>query len=100
MSSDSNERGCRPKSVCSAGTVGGAIEAPPTVLAVIGRGCRGPRSAAFSPRRLVGSVADAGGAAVMGTGIVSIGLALDQQPMLSRILLAIAGVLWLGLFGL
>jgi tellurite resistance protein TehA-like permease len=36
----------------------------------------------------------------MGTGIVSIGLALDQQPMLSRILLAIALVLWLGLLGL
>jgi hypothetical protein len=59
---------------------------------------RGRRSAASSARRLVGAVTDAGGAAVIGTGIVSIGLALDQQPTLSRILLAIASVLWLGPF--
>ncbi len=33
----------------------------------------------------------------MGTGIVSIGLALDQQPTLSQILLALDIALWLGL---
>jgi tellurite resistance protein TehA-like permease len=65
---------------------------------MIGPACRG--SAAFSPRRLVGSVADAGGAAVMGTGIVSVGFAVDEQPTLSRILLVIAVLLWLGLLGL
>jgi tellurite resistance protein TehA-like permease len=54
------------------------------------------RSAARSARRFVGAITDAGGAAVMGTSIVSIGLALDQQPTLSRLLLAIAFALWLG----
>jgi hypothetical protein len=39
----------------------------------------------------------AGGAAVMGTGIVSIGLALVGQTILSEVLLGIAAALWIGL---
>jgi tellurite resistance protein TehA-like permease len=46
---------------------------------------------------LLDAVPAAGGAAVMGTGIVSIGLALDHQQTLSQISLGIAVVLWLGL---
>jgi tellurite resistance protein TehA-like permease len=54
-------------------------------------------TAARWARLLVDSVPPAGGAAVMGTGIVSIGLALDHQQTLSQILLGIAAVFWLGL---
>jgi tellurite resistance protein TehA-like permease len=41
--------------------------------------------------------AGTGGAAVMGTGIVSIGLALDREQTLSKLVLGIAVALWLGL---
>jgi hypothetical protein len=43
------------------------------------------------------AVPPAAGAAVMGTGIVSIGLRLDGWTSLSRVLLAIAAALWVGL---
>lgn len=46
---------------------------------------------------LLDVVPPAGGAAVMGTGIVSIGLDLVQQSDLSQILFAIDALLWLGL---
>jgi tellurite resistance protein TehA-like permease len=47
--------------------------------------------------RLADAVPPAGGASVMGTGIVSIGLSLAGQPTVSAALLAITVVLWLGL---
>jgi len=43
------------------------------------------------------SISPASGALVMGTGIVSIALGLDGRETLSRILLGIAGVAWVGL---
>lgn len=50
--------------------------------------------------RLLDSVPPAAGAEVMGTGIVSIALSLDGHETLSRILLAIAGLMWATLAGL
>ncbi|HVS99693.1 MAG TPA: tellurite resistance/C4-dicarboxylate transporter family protein [Solirubrobacterales bacterium] len=46
---------------------------------------------------LLGSVPPASGAVVMGTGIVSIGLSLDGQEALSRVLLVLDGATWLTL---
>jgi tellurite resistance protein TehA-like permease len=46
--------------------------------------------------RALDAIPPAGAAAVMGTGIVSIGLGLDHQPTLSRLLFALAIALWLG----
>jgi len=46
---------------------------------------------------LLDTVPRGAGAVVMGTGIVSIGLFLDHQQTLSRILLGVAVVVWLGL---
>jgi tellurite resistance protein TehA-like permease len=45
-------------------------------------------------QRILGAVPPASGAAVMGTGIVSIGLALDGRETLSRILLVICAAAW------
>jgi Voltage-dependent anion channel len=47
--------------------------------------------------RLLDAVPPAAGAEVMGTGIVSIALSLDGHETLSRILLAIAGLMWVAL---
>jgi tellurite resistance protein TehA-like permease len=47
--------------------------------------------------RVLDSIPPAAGAEVMGTGIVSIALSLDRHETLSRILLAIAGVMWVTL---
>ncbi len=47
--------------------------------------------------RVLDAVPPAAGAAVMGTGIVSVGLRLDHQLTLSRILFAVTIALWLGL---
>lgn len=47
--------------------------------------------------KILDGLAPAGGGAVMGTGIVSIGLELAHQRVLSQILFAIAVLLWLGL---
>jgi tellurite resistance protein TehA-like permease len=41
-----------------------------------------------------GLVPPASGAVVMGTGIVAIGLGLDHQPLLSHLVLAVAGGVW------
>ena len=48
--------------------------------------------------KVKGLVPPASGAVVMGTGIVAIGLGLDHQPLLSRLVLALAGAVW-GLLG-
>ena len=50
--------------------------------------------------RILDSVPPASGAVVMGTGIVSVALALDGREVLSRILLAAAGAVWVALGGL
>lgn len=50
-------------------------------------------------RRVTDAVPPAAGAIVMGTGIVSIGLALDQYETLSRILLGFAVAVWIVLAG-
>jgi hypothetical protein len=47
--------------------------------------------------RTVDSNPPAAGAEVMGTGIVSIALSLDGQETLSRVILAIAAVMWVAL---
>ncbi len=47
--------------------------------------------------RTLDSISPVAGAEVMGTGIVSIALSLDGQETISRILLAIAALTWLGL---
>lgn len=47
--------------------------------------------------RALDSIPPAAGAEVMGTAIVSIALALDGQETLSRVTLAIAAVIWVGL---
>jgi tellurite resistance protein TehA-like permease len=44
-------------------------------------------------------IAGSGGAIVMATGIISIGLVLDHQPTLSRVLLGAALAVWLGVLG-
>jgi tellurite resistance protein TehA-like permease len=54
-------------------------------------------TAAASTLSPLDSIPPSGGAAVMGTGIVSIGLVLDHRQTLSEILLGIALVFWLGL---
>ena len=54
-------------------------------------------NAVYAALRLGDAVPPSGGAAVMGTGIVSIGLARVGHQTLSQILLAIAVGLWLGL---
>jgi tellurite resistance protein TehA-like permease len=56
---------------------------------------RSSRSAALA--RIVDTVPPADGAAVMATGIVSVGLSLDGHETLSRILLGVDVALWLGL---
>ena len=48
-------------------------------------------------RRSLAAVPPASGAAVMGTGIVSVALSLDGHEVLSRVLLAIAALLWVAL---
>jgi tellurite resistance protein TehA-like permease len=50
--------------------------------------------------RVLDSIPPAAGAEVMGTGIVSIALSLDRHETLSRILLAIAAVMWVALAAL
>ncbi len=47
--------------------------------------------------RLLNSIPPAAGAEVMGTGIVSVALSLDGDETLSRILLVVAAVMWVGL---
>jgi len=47
--------------------------------------------------RVLDSIPPAAGAEVMGTGVVSIALTLDGREALSRILLVIAGVMWVAL---
>jgi len=47
--------------------------------------------------RILTAIPPASGAAVMGTGIVSIGLTLDHRVTLSRILLVIAAAVWIAL---
>ncbi|MGH3001090.1 MAG: hypothetical protein ACRDM1_00205, partial [Gaiellaceae bacterium] len=54
-------------------------------------------SPASRAARIVHAVPPAGGAAVMGTGIVSVGLAHDGRPGLSDALLAVDVALWLAL---
>ena len=48
-------------------------------------------------QRILAAIPPASGAVVMGTGIVSIALSLDGSEMLSRILLAVAAVVWVAL---
>ena len=50
--------------------------------------------------RTLDSIPPAAGAEVMATGIVSIGLSLDGQETLSRVILAIAAAIWVMLAGL
>ena len=50
-----------------------------------------------SATRVLDAVPPSGGAAVMATRIVSIGLTLDERETLSRVLLGIGVALWLGL---
>lgn len=50
--------------------------------------------------RMLGSIPPAAGAEVMGTGIVSVALSLDGYETLSRILLVVAGVMWVTLAAL
>ena len=56
--------------------------------------------AAGSLDRLLDAVPPASGAVVMGTGIVSIALLLDQRGTLSDILLVLDAVIWIALFAL
>ncbi len=55
------------------------------------------RPAWAAVERILGAIPPASGAVVMGTGIVSIGLSLDGRETLSRILLAVAVAVWIGL---
>jgi len=48
-------------------------------------------------RRILDAIPPASGAAVMGTGIVSIALSLDVSETLSRVLLALAAAMWVAL---
>jgi hypothetical protein len=57
---------------------------------------RGP-SPAGTVERILTAIPPASGAVVMGTGIVSVGLSLDHHETLSRVLLVIAAVVWIGL---
>jgi hypothetical protein len=56
-----------------------------------------PARARAALGRIIDEIPPASGAVVMGTGIVSIGLSLDGRETLSRILLVIAGLAWIGL---
>lgn len=57
-----------------------------------------PRSGNRTPaRRLLDAVPPASGAVVMGTGIVSVALEVDGFETLSRVLLALAAIAWVGL---
>jgi tellurite resistance protein TehA-like permease len=47
--------------------------------------------------RTLASIPPAAGAVVMGTAIVSIGLSLDGREVVSRVFLALAAVIWVGL---
>jgi tellurite resistance protein TehA-like permease len=47
--------------------------------------------------RILGAASPTSGAIVMGTGIVSIGLALDGQVLLSRVLLVLCAIAWVTL---
>lgn len=58
---------------------------------------RPPLPTGASLRRIADTTGPAAGGAVMATGIVSIGLALDDEPVLSKVLLGLGGALWLGL---
>ena len=58
---------------------------------------RGWRPAAGLVDRTLDAIAPASGAVVMGTGIVSIALSLDGQETISRVLLVLAAVFWVGL---
>ena len=49
------------------------------------------------PARVLGAIPPASGAAVMGTGIVSVGLVLDGNTLLSLILLVIDAAMWIAL---
>jgi tellurite resistance protein TehA-like permease len=53
--------------------------------------------AGFEDGGVLAAIDPSAGAVVMGTGIVSIGLLLDSQRTLSRVLLAIAALLWVAL---
>jgi hypothetical protein len=55
------------------------------------------RLTAGVPGRTLDSIPPAAGAEVMGTAIVSIALSLDGQETLSRVILAIAAVIWVSL---
>ena len=56
--------------------------------------CKPP---AHALERLLAATPPASGAVVMGTGIVSIGLSLDGQETISRVLLILAAVIWAAL---
>ena len=57
-----------------------------------------PRSSAGRAlERILGAIPPASGAVVMGTGIVSIALALDRRETLSRMLLVVAAAVWIAL---
>jgi tellurite resistance protein TehA-like permease len=62
-----------------------------------GRRMTDGRSSVGPLARILSAIPPASGAAVMGTGIVSIALSLDRQETLSRILLAIATAVWIAL---
>ena len=59
-----------------------------------------PDRAAGIKRRILDAITPASGAVVMGTGIVSIALALDHHDTLSDILLVIDAAIWIALAGL
>jgi tellurite resistance protein TehA-like permease len=56
-----------------------------------------PQFTAAALRRTLDAIPPAAGAEVMGTAIVSIALSLDGQETLSRVILVIAAVIWVGL---
>lgn len=58
---------------------------------------RSPAPASTAFRRIASAVPAASGAVVMGTAIVSIGLSIDGHETLSRVLLAIAALVWVAL---
>ncbi len=58
--------------------------------------CLASLTTVTSALRLLDAVPLVAGAAVMGTGILSIGLHLDHRPVLSDVLLGIAVAMWLG----
>ena len=60
----------------------------------------GRTPAAGALDRLLDAVPPASGAVVMGTGIVSIALLLDQRGTLSDILLVLDAVIWIALVAL